>query len=70
MGVTGEVGIDDIISIIEFLINKNEKTAQLPPLKELYEAVINKVECGDANLKKEGKAMEQRIRTNDHDSHQ
>lgn len=62
MGIIGEIGSEDIISIIEFLINRNERTAQLPSLKELYEAVIKEMGCDDTKLKREGKAMEQRIR--------
>lgn len=62
MGVVGEVGSDDIVSIIEFLIEQNEKTSQLPALKDLYEAVAAKAVPPIQDLKKEGKAMEQRIR--------
>jgi two-component system response regulator YcbB len=62
MGVVGEVGSDDIISIMEFLIKQNDKTSQLPALKDLYEAVAAKADPPFEDLKKEGKAMEQRIR--------
>ena len=62
MGVVGEVGSNDIVSIIEFQINQNDKTRQLSPLKDLYEAVAAKTVPSSEDVKKEGKAMEQRIR--------
>lgn len=63
MGIIGETGTDDIISIIEYLMNQEEKVAQLPVLKELYEAVASRMETAtEEAIKKESKAMEQRIR--------
>ena len=60
MGVIGEVGSDDIVMMIEILMNRRDKGAQLPPLKELYEAVARKI--GNMDIAKESKAIEQRIR--------
>jgi two-component system, response regulator YcbB len=62
MGIVGEVGSDDIIWIIEFLMSKSERAGQLPPLKDLYEAVAAKVDSNNVDIKKESKAVEQRIR--------
>lgn len=63
MGIIGETGTDDIISIIEYLMSQEEKVAQLPVLKDLYEAVASRIETAtEEAIKKEGKAMEQRIR--------
>lgn len=62
MGIIGEVGSDDIVTIIEFLMNQDKRVAQLPSLKELYEAVTMKGESSESDLKRESKAMEQRIR--------
>jgi two-component system, response regulator YcbB len=62
MGIVGEVGSDDIVSIIELLMNQSERVAQLPPLKDLYEAVAMKMESNQVDIKKESKAIEQRIR--------
>ncbi|EKN67934.1 sensory transduction protein [Schinkia azotoformans LMG 9581] len=62
MGVIGEAGSDDIVAIIEFLMNQTDKTAQLPPLKDLYEAIAMKGESANVDIAKESKAIEQRIR--------
>ncbi|WP_458415348.1 response regulator [Schinkia sp. CFF1] len=62
MGIIGEVGSDDIVSIIEFLMSQGEKVAQLPPLKDLYEAVAVQMKSDKADIIKESKAIEQRIR--------
>lgn len=62
MGIIGGAGSDDIVLIIEHLMNSSERMAQLPPLKELYEAVASKGEFNQVDVKKECKAIEQRIR--------
>lgn len=62
MGIIGEVGSDDIVSIIEYLMKENERVIQLPPLKDLYEAIAMKTVSSPEEVKKESKAMEQRIR--------
>lgn len=62
MGVSGEAGTDDIVSIIEFLRNQGESVTQLPSLKDLYEAVAMKVDSNKEGIKRESKAIEQRIR--------
>ena len=35
MGIIGEVGSDDIVSMIEFLMNQSERVTKLPPLKDV-----------------------------------
>lgn len=60
MGIIGEVGSGDIVAMIEILMNQQGRGSQLPPLKELYEAVAGKMNNVDIN--KESKAIEQRIR--------
>ncbi|WP_102275794.1 response regulator [Cytobacillus massiliigabonensis] len=62
MGIIGEAGSDDIIAIIEFLMSQENKVAQLPPLKDIYEALAKKQGFADSDISKESKAMEQRIR--------
>lgn len=62
MGISGETGSDDIVSIIEFLMNQDDSSVQLPPLKDLYEAIAMKMKSEHADIVKESKAMEQRIR--------
>ncbi|QGQ45392.1 response regulator [Metabacillus sediminilitoris] len=62
MGMIGEVGSDDIIWIIEYLMNQGERAPQLPPLKDLYEVVASKGDSSTVDIKKESKAIEQRIR--------
>ncbi|QED50004.1 response regulator [Cytobacillus dafuensis] len=62
MGIIGEVGSKDMVLMLEILMNRNNSSTVLPPLKELYEAVaISKGADGD-NIKKESKSIEQRIR--------
>lgn len=60
MGITGEGGSKDIISIMEYL--EQGKTASLPPLKDLYEAVARHYKQETHEVAKETKAIEQRIR--------
>lgn len=62
MGIVGETGSDDIVAMIEILMNELDNDAQLPPLKELYEAVSQKIIAENGDVKKESKAIEQRIR--------
>lgn len=60
MGIVGEMGSDDIVAIIDFLMNQQGQTPQLPPLKDLYEAIARQME--NVDVAKESKAIEQRIR--------
>ncbi|WP_153723142.1 response regulator [Sporosarcina cascadiensis] len=60
MGIIGESSTRDIVAIVEVLIE--QKAAQLPPLKELYEMALQKTGVEPKNIAKESKAMEQRIR--------
>ena len=60
MGIVGEAGSNDIVSMIEILMENGNYNAQFPSLKELYVAVAKKMEA--ENVEKESKAIEQRIR--------
>ena len=60
MGVIGETGSDDIVAIIDMLMNRQDRTPQLPPLKDLYEAAA--LQMDNVDVAKEIKAIEQRIR--------
>ena len=60
MGIVGEAGSNDIVSIIEILMENGDYNAQFPSLKELYVAVAKKMDA--KNVEKESKAIEQRIR--------
>ena len=62
MGITGEPGSDDIVSMIEVLMNSSERTTKLPPLKDLYELVAFKTKDKNLDIQKQSKAIEQRIR--------
>jgi len=62
MGITGESGSNDIVSIIEILMKRSEKTTKIPPLTDLYEAVARITAADDMDIKKQSKAIEQRIR--------
>ncbi|MFS0576930.1 response regulator [Sporosarcina sp. 179-K 3D1 HS] len=56
----GIMGSEEIVSMIEVLMEREEGAIPLPPLKELYEAAARKM--GAADVAKESKAIEQRIR--------
>jgi two-component system response regulator YcbB len=60
MGIGGESGSKDIAAIMEYLVEKGE--TQLPPLKELYEAVAGRSGRTQSEIVKECKAIEQRLR--------
>jgi len=62
MGIVGEIGSNDIISMIEVLMNENTHTTQLPSLKDLYETVAQTYKFDKKEIIKEGKAIEQRVR--------
>jgi two-component system, response regulator YcbB len=47
---------------MEFLINRKDSTALLPPLKDLYEAISSSNKADILDIKKETKSIEQRIR--------
>lgn len=59
LGIGGEAGSEDLVSIIEILMENGEYHTQFPSLKELYEAVAKRM---NADVQKESKAIEQRIR--------
>ncbi|KIL40833.1 histidine kinase [Gordoniibacillus kamchatkensis] len=60
MGIGAESGGKDIAAIMEYLVRIGAD--ELPPLKDLYEAVAAKDGRTPAEVAKEGKAIEQRIR--------
>lgn len=62
LGIVGEAGSEDIVTIIKWLMEQQEYSVQLPSLKELYEAVAVKYGFQDEHIQKESKAIEQRIR--------
>jgi two-component system response regulator YcbB len=62
MGIIGEAGSDDIVAMMELLMKRNDRMDQLPPLKDLYEAVANQTKSKPDEIVKESKAIEQRIR--------
>ncbi|WP_102693486.1 response regulator [Rummeliibacillus pycnus] len=62
MGIVGEVGSDDIVSIIDYLSSREESTMQIPPLKDIYEELASKTKFSSVEIIKESKAIEQRIR--------
>lgn len=63
LGIVGEIGSKDIVSMMELLVEQN-KGHDFPPLKELYEALTQtqtfKQDRGE--IEKDSKAIEQRIR--------
>jgi two-component system, response regulator YcbB len=62
MGIIGESGSGDMVLMMEFLINRKDSTALLPPLKDLYEAISSSNKADILDIKKETKSIEQRIR--------
>ena len=54
------MGSDDIVAIMVMLMDREERTSQLPPLKDMYEGVARQME--NVDVPKESKAIEQRIR--------
>ncbi|MBO1914374.1 DNA-binding domain-containing protein, partial [Microvirga sp. 3-52] len=58
MGIVGESGSHDIVSMIEILMENGDDNLQVPSLKELYEKVAKKMDV--KNVEKESKAIEQR----------
>jgi two-component system response regulator YcbB len=61
LGIVGEIGSKDIVSMMEWLVEEN-KRHDFPPLKELYEAVTQTYKQDKGDIEKDSKAMEQRIR--------
>jgi two-component system, response regulator YcbB len=62
MGIIGETGSEDMVLIMEYLINRQDSFIQLPPLKDLYEAISDSTKGNILDIKKETKSIEQRIR--------
>lgn len=61
MGIAGESGTIDLIRIMEILMQQ-EQTDHFPSLKDLYEQAVRRGKSREADISKEAKAMEQRIR--------
>jgi two-component system response regulator YcbB len=61
LGIVGEIGSKDILSMMEWLVVQN-KGHDFPPLKELYEAVAQTYKQDRGDIEKDSRAMEQRIR--------
>lgn len=61
LGIIGEIGSKDIISLMEYLI-EHRQAADFPPLKELYESAARTYKQSKSDIEKESKAIEQRIR--------
>lgn len=61
MGIVGDAGSRDLMDIMEHLA-RHHKAEGIPPLKELYETVSRCHKVKEADVEKEGKAVEQRIR--------
>lgn len=61
MGIIGEIGSKDILSIMEYLI-EHRQTTGFPPLRELYESAAQTYKQSSKDIEKESKAIEQRIR--------
>ena len=61
MGIVGDTGSRDLMDIMEHL-TRHHKSEGIPPLKELYETVSRCHKLKEADVEKEGKAVEQRIR--------
>ncbi|MDQ0903716.1 response regulator [Paenibacillus sp. V4I7] len=61
MGIVGDTGSRDLMDIMEHL-TRHHKAEGIPPLKELYETVSRCHKVKEADVEKEGKAVEQRIR--------
>jgi two-component system, response regulator YcbB len=62
LGIIGESGSKDIISIMENLIEHRSAIPNFPPLKELYESVARTYKQSQNDIEKECKTIEQRIR--------
>jgi two-component system response regulator YcbB len=60
MGITGESGSKEIVAIMDYLVDRQER--ELPPLQELYEAIAAKYKRRGKEIAKESKAIEQRLR--------
>jgi two-component system, response regulator YcbB len=61
LGIIGETGSKDVISIMEYLM-ENRQAGDFPSLKELYESVARTYKQSKNDIEKETKAIEQRIR--------
>ena len=60
MGIMSEVGSNDLKEIIEMLVYENMEPTTFPPLIDIYESLAMRQDA--VNIKKEMKAIEQRLR--------
>lgn len=61
LGIIGETGSKDVISMMEYLMERRQ-SGEFPPLKELYESAARTYKQSKSDVEKESKAIEQRIR--------
>lgn len=61
LGIIGEIGSKDIVSLMEYLI-AHRQASDFPSLKEWYESVARTYKQSKSDIEKESKAIEQRIR--------
>ncbi|MBP3963008.1 response regulator [Paenibacillus lignilyticus] len=61
MGIIGESGSHDIITMMSWVIQRHQGGG-LPPLKALYEVGARESKPDGGDIEKEGKAVEQRVR--------
>nr|WP_273545633.1 DNA-binding domain-containing protein [Paenibacillus caui] len=62
MGMVGESGSRDIITIMENLASREDVDPSFPSLKEVYEAAARAYKIDKDDIAKEVKAIEQRLR--------
>lgn len=60
LGVVGESGSEDIIAMMEVLFKR--QGTPFPPLKDLYDIMAMRTKSDAAEVAREGKAIEQRLR--------
>lgn len=60
MGIMSEVGSNDLKEIIEMLVYENMEPTTFPPLIDIYKSLAMRQDA--VNIKKEMKAIEQRLR--------
>ncbi|WP_347321186.1 response regulator [Rossellomorea sp. RS05] len=61
MGIMSEKGSRDLLIALDILM-KDDDLIELPPLRRLYEMIAKRIKVTEDEVKKETKAVEQRIR--------
>lgn len=63
LGILGEAGSHDLVRVMEYLLQRKiENGDEFPTIKEIYLGVLSTQGMGEEQIRKETKAMEQRIR--------